>query len=125
MRAMATLAIVLLTITAQGTAFGAEQTKAQQKCINALNKGMAKVAGTQNKVYGKCVKNRSKDGTTDVVACATADAKVLAAQRQELRKGNEGLHRSSGVRQDVVRNREQPFRVRVQPISRTTFSARA
>jgi len=74
------LVVVLGTMLVQGTAFGAAQTKAQQKCINGMNKGMAKVAGAQNKAHGKCTSTRAKDGTSDADTCAQTDAKVTAAQ---------------------------------------------
>jgi hypothetical protein len=49
----------------------------QQKCINALNKNLAKVASTTGKEYNSCIKNKAKGagGVTDVEACVAADGK--------------------------------------------------
>jgi hypothetical protein len=75
MKRSITLAIVAGALLVAGSAL-AQESKAQQKCINTLNKSMAKVAGAQNKANAKCVKTRAKDGTTDAQMCASTDAKV-------------------------------------------------
>jgi hypothetical protein len=76
MKKSITLGIVAATLLLSGTAFGAAQTKPQQKCINTLNKAMAKVAGTQNKANAKCAKTIAKTGSGDYSMCASTDAKV-------------------------------------------------
>ncbi len=58
------------------------QDKAQQACINALNKGGAKVAATQGKENNSCLKNAGRGKELDAQACLTRDdrGKVAAAQ---------------------------------------------
>ena len=82
----AAMTILFGAMVLPGIALAVPQTKAQQKCINALNKSMAKVANAQNKANAKCVKARAKDGTTDVFMCADGDAKVAAAQAKTLQQ---------------------------------------
>ena len=57
-----------------------EQTKAQQACINGLNKAGAKVASAQGKESAACVKNAGKGSEPDAQACLTADAKQKVAK---------------------------------------------
>lgn len=74
--AAALVAAVLL----HATAFAQEQDKDQQKCINALNKGMAKVAGAQLKAVSKCTADFAKGKNMDAPACYNASTKVDGAQ---------------------------------------------
>jgi hypothetical protein len=62
-----------------------EQTKEQQKCIVTLNKNFAKVAKTQGKEIGACIKNGSKDklGAQTLEECLTADGKQKVADAQD------------------------------------------
>jgi hypothetical protein len=66
------------------------QNKAQQICINELNKGFAKVAKAQGKDIGACLKNGSmrKLGVQNIEECITADnrGKVAKAQQKTLSK---------------------------------------
>jgi hypothetical protein len=66
------------------------QTSAQQTCINELNKGLAKVAKTQGKDIGKCIKDGSKGklGAQSIEECLTADnkGKVDKAKQKTLSK---------------------------------------
>lgn len=58
--------------------FPFQQTKDQQKCINALNKGLEKVAKTQGKDIAACIKNGSKDKLPEgqtIEQCLVADHK--------------------------------------------------
>jgi cysteine-rich repeat protein len=64
------------------------QDKDQQRCINALNKSLAKVARAQRKAITRCIKNGSKgklSGQDPIETCLAAnDAKVeRATQRTE------------------------------------------
>jgi hypothetical protein len=58
--------------------FPFQQTKDQQKCINALNKGLEKVAKAQGKEIAACIKNGSKgklpEGQT-IEQCLVVDSK--------------------------------------------------
>jgi len=67
-------------VLVHGTAFGQAQDKAQQKCINALNKGMVKVASAQTKANGKCASDFAKGKNMDADACWNASTKVTAAE---------------------------------------------
>ncbi len=51
------------------------QAKAQRNCINAMNKGGAKVAKAQGKENGGCVKLAGKGAVADAQACLSADAR--------------------------------------------------
>jgi streptogramin lyase len=66
------------------------QDKDQQKCINELNKNFAKVAKTQGKVIGGCIKDGSKGklGGQSIEECITADndGKVGKAQQKTFDK---------------------------------------
>ncbi len=74
--------IAAMTFGLSANAFADAQTKAQQKCINSNNKGMAKVAGAENKAVAKCVKTAAKDGTTNYQSCSSANPKPgLAATK--------------------------------------------
>jgi hypothetical protein len=57
------------------------QEKQQWKCIVTLNKNFAKVAKTQGKEIGKCIKNGSKEKLTvpTIEDCLTADSKQKVA----------------------------------------------
>lgn len=74
------LVALAATLCLHGNAHAAAENKAQQKCINTLNKGMAKLGSAQLKASAKCVGTRAKDGTTDASMCLTTDAKVTATQ---------------------------------------------
>ena len=53
----------------------------QQKCITALNKGLAKVAKTHGKVVGKCMKDAAKDSLEGLVEdCSATDARGKLAR---------------------------------------------
>jgi hypothetical protein len=62
--------VLLLMGLPQGDA-AAQQTKDQQKCSNALNKGFSKQAKAQGQALGDCVKHNAKGSLTDptVAAC--------------------------------------------------------
>ena len=66
-------AAALLIISA--TAHAQPQDKAQQGCINALNKAGAKLAATQGKESSGCIKNATKGKEPDPQTCLTADGK--------------------------------------------------
>jgi hypothetical protein len=51
------------------------QTKAQQKCLVALNQAAAKVARAQTKVNEKCLKDASKGKESSLQGCAISDPK--------------------------------------------------
>lgn len=76
----AALGVLLLSVFAHGTAFGQAQSKPQQKCINAMNKGMAKVGGTQLKAVAKCASDFAKAKNLDAQACYNTSPKVVTAQ---------------------------------------------
>ena len=63
---------------------GGPQNKAQQKCINALNKNFAKVAKTQGKDNCSCIKDFAKGQSltpaATLEACLTADRKGKVAK---------------------------------------------
>ena len=56
------------------------QSKAQRKCILALNKSFSKVARAQGKLIGSCIKKGSKGqlGAQSIEDCTTADSAKLA-----------------------------------------------
>jgi len=71
---------LLIAVTMlQGTAFGQVQTRKQQNCINALNKGMAKVSFTQSKANARCITRFAKGKEANAATCLGADAKVAKA----------------------------------------------
>jgi hypothetical protein len=77
------------------------QTSTQQLCINELNKGLAKVAKTQGKDIGACVKNGSKGklGAQSIEECLTADnkGKVAKAKQKLLSKAGPKCTEAPGV----------------------------
>lgn len=77
---LSVLAVAFVTMISSGTALAAPQSKAQQKCINAMNKGMAKVAGTELKAVAKCTADYAKGKNADAQACYTTSTKVDTAQ---------------------------------------------
>lgn len=78
MRAVAALSLAL-AFTASSV--GAQsQSKAQQKCINVLNKGMAKVSKTQAKAGQSCSSKFAKGKEADADTCAFSAAKVDTAR---------------------------------------------
>ena len=75
---------VLALVLAHGTAIG-QADKDQQKCINALNKGGAKVAATQGKENTGCLRDAGKGKlpsgqTADECLLADAEEKVANAK---------------------------------------------
>ncbi|HYC01220.1 MAG TPA: hypothetical protein VEC57_18950 [Candidatus Limnocylindrales bacterium] len=78
------LATMLGVAMIHGSAFAQEQSKDQQQCINAMNKGMAKVARAYNKAFSKCVTARASGEPQDIFACAGNDAKLVSAQGKNL-----------------------------------------
>lgn len=81
MKKAATLAVaVVIASMTYGDAFGAVQTKGQQKCINGINKGMSKVSGVALKAYGKCTAAYAKDPTVDPDTCGSGDQKTADAK---------------------------------------------
>ncbi len=68
----------LLTVLSVGGIAEAQIPKAQQSCINALNKGYAKVAKTQDKEICSCLKSGAAGTLVEptVDACTTADPKL-------------------------------------------------
>jgi len=79
MKKAITLGILVSAVLMHGTAFGQAQDKAQQKCINTLNKGMVKVASAQNKANGKCASDFAKGKNMDADACWNMATKVDTA----------------------------------------------
>ena len=75
MKSSLVLGIVAASLLAHGPAL-AQQTKGQQKCINAMNKGMAKIAAAQLKAAVKCTSGFAKGKNMDAQACYSDDAKV-------------------------------------------------
>ncbi len=76
------IAAAVLTLSLSfGSAFGA-LSKNEQKCINAMNKALSKVAKAQGKENTKCIKNATKGKEPDPDTCLTADAggKVMKAK---------------------------------------------
>lgn len=80
MKRTITAAALVAAVLLHATAFAQEQDKDQQKCINALNKGMAKVAGAQLKAVSKCTADFAKGKNMDAPACYNASTKVDGAQ---------------------------------------------
>lgn len=74
------LGILVAGVLAAGTAFAVPQDKDQQKCINAMNKGMNKIASAQLKANGKCISDFAKGKNMSASACYQSPAKVTAAQ---------------------------------------------
>ena len=73
-----TLAIVVLGLCAfsQNSAHAQSQNQDQQNCVNELNKNFAKVAKTQGKDIGSCIKDGSKGKLSGTIeACLTSDRK--------------------------------------------------
>lgn len=60
-------------VLTQTIADGTEQSKDQQKCINALRKGMRKVALAQAKHLTACVQEAGKSGPAGSEVCAAGD----------------------------------------------------
>ncbi len=80
MKKSITMGIVLSAVLASGTAFAVVQDKAQQKCINTLNKGMLKVTKAQLKADGKCIKDFANGKNMDADTCYNTNTKVDDAQ---------------------------------------------
>ena len=80
MKKTITMGILVAGVLAAGTAFAVPQDKAQQKCINAMNKGMTKIASAQLKANGKCISDFAKGKNASASTCYQSPAKVTAAQ---------------------------------------------
>jgi glycerophosphoryl diester phosphodiesterase len=81
-----------VVLEARGLVYGQLESKDQQSCINELNKGLAKVAKTQGKDIGKCIKDGSKgklEGQS-IEECITADnkGKVAKAKQKTISKAS-------------------------------------
>jgi len=74
-RYVALVSLALVALATPPPAAGVPLTKAQQKCVDALNKALVKVVGAQAKEIEACVKLRAKGKGGNVDACVTADAK--------------------------------------------------
>jgi len=68
--------MVMGALLIAGPVFGQAQSKKQQKCINALNKGMAKVATAQTRANAKCVTSFAKGKNADAANCLLMAPKV-------------------------------------------------
>ncbi len=75
------------TTTTTTTTVPDEQSTAQQKCINGLNKAGAKLAKTQGKASLACIKAAGRGREPDPQACLSADAggKVASARAKLVR----------------------------------------
>jgi len=80
MKKMIMMGILVSAVLASGTAHAVPQDKAQQKCINAMNKGMSKVASAQLKANTKCVSDFAKAKNLSASACYANPPKVTAAE---------------------------------------------
>lgn len=69
-----------LLLLNQSAASAQQQSRAQQKCINTLNKGMASVAGAQAKANAKCISGYAKAKNNDASTCLFTATKVDTAQ---------------------------------------------
>ena len=76
------VAAVAAMLMSSGPASGATQTKDQQKCINKMNKDAIKLQAKQGKEQAECVKRETKNESTDVDVCKTADTKSKVSKRQ-------------------------------------------
>lgn len=56
------------------------QTRAQQRCIDALNQGLAKVARAQGSEVARCVKAFAKGRESSAAACIASDGKQKVAK---------------------------------------------
>jgi hypothetical protein len=74
------MGILVAGVLAAGTAFAVPQDKDQQKCINAMNKGMFKIAKAQLKANNKCISDFAKGNSGSASTCYANPAKVTAAQ---------------------------------------------
>jgi hypothetical protein len=79
MKKSLTMGIVLASVVFSASAFGATQDKDQQKCINALNKGMNKIASAQLKANAKCISDFSKAKNMSASSCYASPQKVTDA----------------------------------------------
>jgi hypothetical protein len=62
------------------------QTKDQQKCINALNKSLAKVSKAHAKAFSKCVKNYAKTGSSAEACLMAANSSVEKAEQKTIKQ---------------------------------------
>jgi hypothetical protein len=80
MKKSITMGILVAGVLIAATASAQTQDKPQQKCINAMNKGMNKIAATQLKANNKCVSDFAKGKNLSASGCYLTPAKVTAAQ---------------------------------------------
>jgi hypothetical protein len=62
------------------------QTKNQQRCIDALNKSLAKVADAHAKAISKCVKNYAKTGSSAEFCLMEPNSSVERAEQKTLKR---------------------------------------
>ena len=62
------------------------QTKDQQKCINALNKSLAKVSDAHAKAFSKCVKGYAKTGSSAEACLMAANSSVDKAEQKTFKQ---------------------------------------
>jgi hypothetical protein len=62
------------------------QTKGQQKCINALNSSLAKVAGAHAKAFSKCVKDFAKTGSSAEACLMAPNSSVEKAEQKTFKQ---------------------------------------
>ena len=90
MKNVMAVGLLVAAVLGHGTAFGVPQDKDQQRCINAMNKGMAKTAGLQLKANTKCISDFAKGNNLSASGCYAAPAKVAESEQktceQEARK---------------------------------------
>lgn len=76
--------LLALLLFPHGNGSAQEQVKNQQKCINALNKGLAQVAKAQGKNILSCMKDGAKKKLGSLIEdCLTADRKGKVAKAME------------------------------------------
>jgi hypothetical protein len=82
MRSSMAFAILVGAVLIHGTAFGVPQDEDQQRCINAMNKGMAKTAKLQLKANAKCVADFARGNNLSASGCYAAPADVTASEQK-------------------------------------------
>ena len=60
-----------------------QQSKAQQQCINELNKGLAKVAKTMGKHVCKCIKLGAKDSLEGTIEACVNNTSTLGTDKHK------------------------------------------
>jgi len=61
------------------------QTRDQQKCINALNKSLAKVSAARAKAFSKCVRNYARTGSSAEACLMAENSSVEKAEQRTLK----------------------------------------